>query len=323
MSGTLLVSLDFELFWGMLDVCPLEEYEDHVLGGRQAIPRLLRLFREHDIHATWATVGFLFAENKEEARKYFPSHGPSYENDKLSPYDWFDKIGEDENTAPCFFAPSLLKMVADTQGQEIGSHTFCHYYCREAGQTPEQFREDMQAAKDIALAHGYELKSAVMPRNETRPEYVAILRELGFTSYRDEENDWIHRKFTDEKSLIRRILKLADVYFPLTGIGGFAPRNEDGLWNLIGSRQYKAIFPTLHFMEKLKLRRIKAQMLRAAKKGLVCHIWWHPHNIGVNTQEHLDQLEELFSYYDTLKEKYGMRSLNMSEAAEMLTEGRI
>ena len=33
MPGTLIVSLDFELFWGMLDVCPLEEYQSHALGG--------------------------------------------------------------------------------------------------------------------------------------------------------------------------------------------------------------------------------------------------------------------------------------------------
>ena len=33
MPGTLIVSLDFELFWGMLDVCPLEHYQDNVLGG--------------------------------------------------------------------------------------------------------------------------------------------------------------------------------------------------------------------------------------------------------------------------------------------------
>ena len=71
MGGTLIVSLDFELFWGMLDVCPLEKYQENVLGVRRAIPRLLRLFREHDIHATWAAVGFLFAHNRQEAGKYF------------------------------------------------------------------------------------------------------------------------------------------------------------------------------------------------------------------------------------------------------------
>ena len=108
MGGTLIVSLDFELFWGMLDVCPLEKYQENVLGGRRAIPRLLRLFREHDIHATWAAVGFLFAHNRQEARKYFPACPPTYENPRLDPYAWFDRIGEDEQQAPCFFAPSLL-----------------------------------------------------------------------------------------------------------------------------------------------------------------------------------------------------------------------
>ena len=41
MGGTLIVSLDFELFWGMLEVFTLEEYQDNVLGGKKAIPQLL------------------------------------------------------------------------------------------------------------------------------------------------------------------------------------------------------------------------------------------------------------------------------------------
>ena len=57
MGGNLIVSLDFELFWGMLDCCSLEAYQDHVLGGRKAIPQLLELFQKYHIHATWAAVG--------------------------------------------------------------------------------------------------------------------------------------------------------------------------------------------------------------------------------------------------------------------------
>jgi hypothetical protein len=45
MKGTLIVSLDFELFWGMLDCSTLEAYGENVLGGRKAIPQLLELFR--------------------------------------------------------------------------------------------------------------------------------------------------------------------------------------------------------------------------------------------------------------------------------------
>ena len=319
MSGTLMVSLDFELFWGFLEVFTLDQYKENVLGGRRAIPRLLRMFREHDIHATWATVGFMFAETKEEARKYFPAAFPTYENPKLDPYCWFQKIGENEQQAPCFFAPSLIKLVAETPGQEIGSHTFCHYYCHEPGQNPEQFRQDMEAARNIARDKGYDLQSVVLPRNETAPQYSEVLSQLGFRAYRDVENDWIHKKL--KFGLFRRALHLLDIYLPLTGWAGVEPQKEGNIWNFDGTRMYKAIRPELRFLEGLKIHRIKSQMRYAAKHNTTFHLWWHPHNLGVQTEEHLQQLEEIFQYYDFLKEKYGMRCLNMKEATELLEKG--
>ena len=314
MKGTLMVSLDFELFWGMLDCSTLEAYQDHVLGGRKAIPKLLELFRKYDIHATWAAVGFLFGENREELAKFFPMEKPSYADQKLNPYIWFDRIGKNEEEAPCFYGASLLRQIAEVPGQEIGSHTFCHYYCREKGQSVEEFAQDMQAAKAIAGHHGYDVTSVILPRNQCVPEYTQVLRECGFTAYRDEENDWIHNKIKFRPLL--RLLRLADVYLPLTGQGGFVPVKENGIWNLVGSRMYKPILKPLEFLEGLKLRRIKKQMLHAAKKGLTFHLWWHPHNVGVRTEEHLAQLDEIFRYYEELKEKYGMRSLNMREMTE-------
>ena len=317
MPGTLIVSLDFELFWGMLDVCPLEKYQDNVLGGRKAIPQLLELFQKHGIHATWAAVGFLFAENYEEVRRYFPENKPGYANEKLNAYREFAKIGKNEQEAPCFYAPSLLQTIAAAPGQEIGSHTFSHYYCREAGQTPEQFAEDMAAAKAIAGDHGYDLTSVILPRNQCEPEYTDILRQAGFTAYRDEENDWIYNKV--KRGLLFKVLRTLDMYLPLTGQGGYTPKCEGGIWNLTGSRMFRPIRPHLP-LERLKIRRIKRQMLHAAKNGLTFHLWWHPHNVGVRTEEHLKQLDEIFSYYEELKETYGMRSLNMREAAESLSK---
>ena len=318
MGGKLLVSLDFELFWGMLDQCALEDYQDHVLGGRTAIPRLLELFQKYGIHATWATVGFLFAENYEELRQFFPKEKPTYAQSDLTPYDWFSRIGSGEAEAPCFYGASLIEAVSRVPGQEIASHTFSHYYCREKGQTVEQFAADMKAAKEIAKIHGYDLTSVILPRNQCEPDYTDVFRKLGFTAYRDEENDWIHEKVKVRPLL--RILRLMDVYFPLTGQGGYVPKKENGIWNLVGSRMYKPVFAPLSFMEKQKIRRIKAQMRHAAKNGLTFHLWWHPHNIGVRTEEHLAQLEEIFAYYQQLKEAYGMESMNMREAADCLEE---
>lgn len=318
MQGVLIISLDFELFWGMQDCTTLDAYEDHVLGGRKAIPDLLKLFEKYGLHATWAIVGYMFAENYQELARYFPQKEliPTYENKALSSYRCFGKIGENEQSAPCFYAPSLIKLIAETEGQEIGSHTFSHFYCREKGQTVEQFETDLMAAKKIAAEKGYKLLSVVLPRNQCEPEYTGVLSKLGFTAYRDEENDWIHEKVKIRP--LMRILRLMDVYFPLTGQGGYIPENENGIWNLVGSRMYKPFFSALAFMEKLKVHRIKRQMLYAAKNGLVFHLWWHPHNIGIHTEFHLKQLEEIFSYYEMLNKKYGMKSLNMCEMVEYI-----
>lgn len=314
MFGSLIVSLDFELFWGMLDQCTLDAYQENVLGGRAAIPRLLELFERHGIHATWATVGFMFAESKEELLSALPSKElqPAYTNDRLSPYHRLDEVGENESDSPCFYGASLIRKISEAPGQEIGTHTFSHYYCREEGQTAEPFKADLQAAKAIAEKHGYTLTSAILPRNQTTAECAAALKEAGITVYRAEEDDWIHR-YVKIRPLMR-VLRLLDVYFPLTGKGGYVPKDEDGILNVIGSRMYKPYFKKLAFLEGLKLRRIKKQMLHAAKKGLTFHLWWHPHNIGVQTDLHFRQLEEIFGYYDELKDKYQMQSINMGEA---------
>ena len=308
MAGTLIVSLDFELFWGMHDCTVPEQYAPNIIGGRDGIPKLLELFHRFGIHATWATVGMLFANSPQELDTYLPGSFPTYDLKKLSPYFFLNTL---QNGDPLFFAPDLPTMISQTPGQEIGSHTFCHYYCREAGQTTDQFRQDMEAFKAISSAKGFQTKSVVLPRNQAEPAYTDILRNLGFTSYRDEENDWIHEKIKFYP--LMRALRLADVYVPLTGHGCFVPKNENGIVNIVGSRMYKPTF--IAFLEPLKLRRIKKQMLYAAKHDLCFHLWWHPHNIGIHTEYHLKQLEEIFLYYKKLQETYGMRSLNMGELA--------
>ena len=318
MAGKMIISLDFELFWGLLEEMKLEDYQDHVLGGKAAIPRLLDLFVKYDIHATWAAVGFLFAENFEELQTYFPEAKPTYDKDGVSPYDYFKNIGEDEASAPCFYAPGLIRLVSRTPGQEIGSHTFSHYYCREKGQTVEQFAADLAAARKIAADKGYDVTSLILPRNQCEPEYTQVFREQGFTAYRDEEDDWIHDRIKFFPLL--RLLRLLDVYLPLTGQGVWPARKEYGVWNFVGSGMFKPIRPALRFLEGLKMRRIKKRMLVAAKKGLVFHLWWHPHNIGVMTDRYLAQLEEIFRYYHELKERYGMESLNMREAAARMEQ---
>ena len=43
--GTLVISLDLELYWGMRDVISINDYQKHLQGDRQAIPAKLELLK--------------------------------------------------------------------------------------------------------------------------------------------------------------------------------------------------------------------------------------------------------------------------------------
>jgi hypothetical protein len=56
-------------------------------------------------------------------------------------------------------------------------------------------------------------------------------------------------------------------------------------------------------------------MRNAAKKNEIFHIWWHPHNFGVDTDENLAFLSRVLEEYEELRERYGMKSMTMAELA--------
>jgi hypothetical protein len=64
------------------------------------------------------------------------------------------------------------------------------------------------------------------------------------------------------------------------------------------------------------MRRICSEMETAARTGAMYHLWWHPHNFGVNLAENLAFLEQILTCYRRLRSAYGMRSLNMADVAD-------
>ncbi|MEZ4306923.1 MAG: polysaccharide deacetylase family protein [Polyangiaceae bacterium] len=191
-TGVLTISLDFELFWGMRDHRTLDACRENLLGVRRAVPEILRVFKAHEIHATWATVGFLFFGGRGELEAGLPARLPEYENRELDPYREVGALGDSEEADPLHFAPSLLKQVAEQPGQEIGTHTMSHYYCLEPGQTIEAFRADLLAAAKVAERQGIALKSLVFPRNQFNERYLSVCREMGITAYRGNQASWVY-----------------------------------------------------------------------------------------------------------------------------------
>ena len=320
-NGNFVISLDFEIYWGVRDVIELDQYKDHLLGVRQVIPGLLNSFAKYDIHATFATVGLLFFNDKEEMMQGLPLHKPKYADPHISPYEGhFDLVGKNETEDLFHFAPSLIKMIQEA-GQEIGCQTFSHYYCLEKGQTIDDFREDIRAAKRIAEKRGIDLKSFVFPRNQYNEAYLNVCREEGISSFRGNETSWLYKaKDADSETTFRRAIRLIDAYLNLSGHHCAEATYLDyiGIWNIPASRFLRPFSKRTAFLDGLRLKRITNSMTYAAKHGLTYHIWWHPHNFGINLEENLAFLEKILLHYQKLSKKYGFRSVSMQQLAAIV-----
>jgi peptidoglycan/xylan/chitin deacetylase (PgdA/CDA1 family) len=324
--GAFVISLDFEIMWGVCDKPDIRSYYlDNLLGVRRVIPSLLDMFTQYGIRASFATVGMLFAGTRDELQRHLPELKPQYNNKLLSPYiHEIDAVGENENTDPFHYASSLINMIAQTPGQEVGCHTFCHYYCLEDGQTIAAFEADIDAALRIAANKSITLKSLVFPRNQFNDSYLEVLRKFGFTSYRGNEQSWMYqaRNRQDEK-LFRRMCRLADSYVNLSGHHIYhwdSFKGKGPLFNIPASRFLRPYNRKLKRLEGLRLKRILNDMTTAAKQKAIYHVWWHPHNFGVQLEENLEFLRRILTHYQDLQQKYAFESLTMSEVATKLSQ---
>lgn len=313
--GGLVISLDFELHWGVRDHRTVDQYRANLLGVRQAVPAILELFERYGIHATWATVGFLFFKTLDELKTALPEKLPLYRDGRLDPYAALSEVGKNEDDDPFHFAPSLIRKILAYQGQEVGTHTLSHFYALAPGPTLESFRADLKSAKSVASQYGIVLKSIVFPRNQISAEHLHICGEEGFIAYRSTEADpWIAK----DNGMLGRAMRLTDAYLRLSGDGCVTPRLEEkcSMVSVSGSRFLRPWSAVLRGFEEMRLRRICASMDAAAKSHRTFHLWWHPHNFGVHLQENMAVLSRIAEHYATLSRETGWSSLTMAEVAE-------
>ena len=313
----LVISLDFELAWGMETAQALHGYRANIEGARIAIPKMLDLFGRYNAHVTWATVGLLFFDRRDTLLDYLPSLRPQYRQPGLSAYERIPDLGRNEAEDPLHFGLSLIRQISDRPGQEVACHTFSHYYCLEDGQDAECFRADLLAAQAAASRIGARLKSLVFPRNQVQGSYLHLCREAGFEAFRGNPDSWLHRgRSRSYENRWRRAIRLADSYVPVSGEHSFGtPEPKAGLVNVPASIFVRPVRDREGRLLDIRLARIKRSMTRAAKARRNIHLWWHPENFGRNTDHNLDMLRQLLDHYQILAGDYGLRSLTMGELA--------
>ena len=168
------------------------------------------------------------------------------------------------------------------------------------------------------------MKSLVFPRNQFRYEYLGVLREMGFESYRGNLRSFLcEERSNGEEALWRRGVRLLDSYVPISGTNSYTyPRRVPGEpCDVPASHFLRPVSRGTHAFGRLQLSRIKRDLSFAARTGRVYHLWWHPHNFGADPRTNLEFLSMIFEHFSKLRDKYGMLSLNMDEVAARAVNG--
>ena len=309
-SGSFVISLDFELMWGVRDHATRESYGPNVLGGREAVPAMLDLFHRRGIRATWATVGGLLCESKDEllARATQEAAG-------AGSIAGLDDIGADERRDPYYFGASLARLIASCDGQEIGTHTFSHRCALEPGETVTSFAADVAAGIAQLKQWKIDCRSIVFPRNQYGQAQLEACRALGLSHFRGNERSWFYAPTPSRaQTKARRLCRLADSYIDLSGANVSRPvKEEKPLANVPASRFLRSFDRRLSPLDGLRLRRIETAMQAAAESGGTFHLWWHPENFGRNLKENMTFLTRILDEFERLRAEHGMQSRAMQD----------
>ncbi|NBU81357.1 MAG: polysaccharide deacetylase [Flavobacteriaceae bacterium] len=313
-KGTLVISLDFELVWGLFDHIIIQDKITYFENTLKVIPRLLSTFEKNNIHVTWATVGMLFNENWEEWYANIPVDKPTYENHKLNPYHYGEqhsKSGLDR----FFFAPQLIKAIQSVKGQEIGSHTYSHYYCLEKGQTQAQFDADLQKAVAIANKFSIKMESLVFPRNQFNETYLEVCQKNQIKTVRINPTFWYWNANIPD-TIFTKLARTSDAYLPLSKKSYKADSIQPS--PVVGQAASRFLRPqhSQTFLNTARVHRIKNEIIQAAKNGEVYHLWWHPHNFGIDPEGAMKALHDIIQVFQQCQQTYGMESLTMRELAD-------
>jgi peptidoglycan/xylan/chitin deacetylase (PgdA/CDA1 family) len=314
--GVFILSLDFELIWGTLDLFGTKGYAAACRAERAIIPRLLELLAAHRVSATWCVVGHLFLdrcgpwEGRPHPEVVRPRHA-------WQPADWLGQDpGGDEASQPLFFGRGLVEAVrACAAPQEIGAHSFSHVIYGDAGCSREAAESDLAACVSAARALGLELRSFAFPRN--RVGHLDLLPRWGFTSFRGPGPRWYERE--ESPGWRARLAHLFDVVRAAAPPTVLPERSPEGLWNIPGSMIH---FP-MHGVRRLvpvsrRVARAVKGLDAAAREARIFHLWFHPTNLADRADAMLAGLDSILGHASRLRSQGRLEVLPMCELAARL-----
>ena len=305
---TVVISLDLELSWGSFDL----SYSDELLKmGRWThdvgAPNLLSHLTRNGLSATWAIVGAMMRRSLPDVSGLPEIRYPHF------PKPWFTYIPKDgdEKSHPEWFGASLVEKIRQAQPeQEIGFHSFSHVPFGERGMTRERAVAEYRYCAQIAQELKIPKSSFVFPRNSV--EYLAELRDAGFTCFRDV--DRLPVRFSN-----RVLNSLGMIWADFAGSVPcmIEPSLREGIVSIPGSLLVRYAAGWRKFIPDLtRLRRLRKGLERARQSRGVFHVWFHPENLYAEWPRVENVVARFLEELGVLVRNGDVRCLTMGQLAE-------
>lgn len=319
LPAILTICIDYELAWGFVyrDRRAALANQEILLAGRASMFTLIKLFDQYQIPATWAFVGHLLLDKccAINGVAHPEIHRPTY---SWLATDWFaDDPCSSLAEAPLWYASDFWEeIISASVKHEVASHSFAHFLFGEPGLSESAARSDFAAFEEIARIRGFSPSAFVYPTH--KPGFREMLAEYGFKVYRATTQE----PFTSMSPWPRKVMRLLARLFALPSSPATPIRHENGVWEIPASMHFAFRKGTLGKLERIDalVLRAKRGLNRLSRQGGVFTLYFHDHNFGIRSEDHLAAMEQVLTYALFLQEKGDINIMTMTEACKALEE---
>jgi peptidoglycan/xylan/chitin deacetylase (PgdA/CDA1 family) len=278
MTGTITISIEIELGWGMHDMGVFSHLSEDRSAEETALRRILNFSDKNDIQISFDVVGHLYRDSCNG------SHEGPYPNSW-----WENDPGTDKKIHPQFYAPELIESIIDCQTtHEICTHTYSHILAKDM--SDDLVRHELQLVRDVHERWDMSPPSSiVMPRHQS-VDYELLeefdirtirrpLTEYGLPDANPVRKLWwmISRDHPEcELSISEGIIETTCTPHPSLA-GTVLPSGQ-------GDAPLYFRFLPLRVRERIHRRYLIGAIERAAQENSHVHLWTHLHNIANDSQ---------------------------------------
>jgi hypothetical protein len=309
-KGVFLFSLDLELEWGSRGRPAACHIGPWLEGERSAIRGLLDLFAKYRIPGTWAIDGALLLGSRDGKMRH----------SWLSSEVFSDVPLGNSATAPAWFAEDILEAILECPvAQEIACHTLTHDIARSGSDARRAFTEDLRRFRELVDEF-----SLQQPATFIYPKHIMdhfdVLAQNGFTCIRGPIEDWFEKL---PGKATRAGLRLVDAILARPPRVGLPRRLPCGLWVLPSSQFYSPLMSVGKPVSvEARVRKAIKGLRLAAERKAIFHLWTHPFNLGVGTDDLLRGLDTILAEARRLADAGKIEITSMGALAEKLESQR-